>query len=215
MDQYWDSFREATSSMVSDALDELGLDGVLVGLQARHDARTTSVGRALTVSFQAKSHDESAYRFGGGVGRPLEAVLRLMEQDDFILFDLDGSDRAACWGGLASRLAKRQGVAGVAVWGGCRDLTEIRQLEFPVWSSSVCPRRSRNDFTFGSVKEPIEVAGVTVESGDIVVGDASGMVVVPYSHAASVAEVVQRIIDQESVLESQLEQGDAVNWDEI
>lgn len=208
------SFARASAANVSDALDEHGIAGVLVDLAPRHGIDGTVVGRALPVKFTRKS-SEDAYRFGGGVGRPLEAVLQTMQEGDFVLFDLDGSRDSACWGGLASRLARDRGVAGVAIWGACRDLDEIVQIGFPVWARAVCPRRSRNDFTFGSINEPITLGAVTVAPADVVVADASGVVVVPGGRCAEVAETVERIIAQEQQLESQIQGAADIDWDAI
>lgn len=201
--------------MVSDALDELGLSGVLIGLGVRHAATATTVGRALPIAFEPKAADEAAYRFGGGVGRPLEAVLRVMERGHFLVFDLGGSRQAACWGGLASELAADRGVAGVAIWGACRDVQDIQDLGFPVWSSSVCPRRSRNDFSFGSIGKPITIDGTRVQSDDIVVADSTGVVVVAQAREDAVAETLTRIIDQERRLLAQLGGVGEIDWDAI
>src|SRR5690242_8175620 len=108
------------TSVISDALDELGLDGVLAGVQARRDGQGRVAGRALPVRLVRKSNDPAAYRFGGGVGKPLEQVLQTMRDGDVVIIDIDGSDRASAWGGLASRIAQRRGVRGTILWGACR-----------------------------------------------------------------------------------------------
>jgi len=122
---------------------------VLPGIEARRIGQGLVVGRALPVRLQPKSNDPSAYRFGGGVGKPLEQVLQTMRDGDVVVMDLGGSNRAAAWGGLASRIAQRRGVRGTIMWGACRDVEEIRATGYPVWSVATCPRRSRNEFTFG------------------------------------------------------------------
>ena len=122
----------------------------------------------------AKSKDPSAYRFGGGVGKPLEQVLRTMAEGDVVVMDLQAANNASAWGGLVSRLAQRRGVRGTIMWGTCRDVEEIRQVGYPVWAVEACPRRSRNDFTFGSINEPITIAGVTIGRNDWIVADESG-----------------------------------------
>ena len=106
---------------------------------------------------------------------------------DVVVMDLDGATNASAWGGLASRLAQRRGVRGTIMWGTCRDLEEIRAIGYPVWAVGVCPRRSRNDFAFGSINEPITIAGVAIAPGDYVVADESGAVCVPRARAASLA----------------------------
>jgi len=123
-----------STSIVSDALDELAVLGVLPGIEARRIGQGRVVGRALPVRLQAKSNDPSAYRFGGGVGKPLEQVLQTMQDGDIVVMDLGGSNRAAAWGGLASRIAQRRGVRGTIMWGACRDVDEIRAIGYPVWS---------------------------------------------------------------------------------
>lgn len=147
-------FAAYPTSAISDALDELGIAGALSGIAAQREGVGRVCGRALPVRFVRKSHDPEAYRFGGGVGKPLEIVLKTMKAGDVVVMDLDGATNASAWGGLASRLAQRRGVRGTIMWGTCRDLEEIRAIGYPVWAVGVCPRRSRNDFAFGSINEP-------------------------------------------------------------
>ena len=47
--------------------------------------------------------------------------------------------------------------------GTCKDIEEIRDCGYPLWAKGVCPRRSRNNFTFGTINEPIVVTGVKIE----------------------------------------------------
>ena len=59
-----------------------------------------------------------------------------------------------------------------------RDIEEIREYGYPLWAKGVCPRRSRNDFTFRTINKPIVVTGVRIKKNDIVVADQSGAVCV-------------------------------------
>lgn len=203
------------TSALSDALDELGIAGALSGIAAQREGLGRVCGRALTVRFVRKSADPEAYRFGGGVGKPLERVLKAMRAGDMVVMDLDGATNASAWGGLASRLAQRRGVRGTILWGTCRDLEEIRAVGYPVWAVGVCPRRSRNDFTFGSINEVITVAGVTVQPGDFVVADESGAVCVPQDRAEATLELVARIEVQERLLEQQVRDDVVATWDQV
>jgi len=204
-----------STSIVSDALDELAVLGVLPGIEARRVGQGRVVGRALPVRLQPKSNDPSAYRFGGGVGKPLEQVLQTMQDGDIVVMDLGGSNRAAAWGGLASRIAQRRGVRGTIMWGACRDVDEIRAIGYPVWSVAVCPRRSRNEFTFGAINEPITIQGVTIAPRDFIVADESGVVCVPQGRFDEVIALCARIADQERVLEAQVLNGSLESWDEV
>jgi len=203
------------TSAISDALDELGIAGALSGIRAQREGIGRVCGRALTVRFVRKAKDPEAYRFGGGVGKPLERVLKAMRAGDVVVMDLDGATNASAWGGLASRLAQRRGVRGTILWGTCRDLEEIRAVGYPVWAVGVCPRRSRNDFTFGSINEEITVAGVTIRAGDYVVADESGAVCVPQDRAGEALELVARIEVQERLLEQQVRDDVVASWDQV
>jgi regulator of RNase E activity RraA len=203
------------TSVVSDALDELGIEGVVPGLEARRVGQGRIAGRALPVRLQRKANDASAYRFGGGVGKPLEQVLQTMRDGDVVVIDIDGSDRAAAWGGLASRLAQRRGVRATILWGACRDVEEIRAIGYPVWSSSVSPRRSRNDFTFGAINEPITIRGVTIAPRDYIVADESGVVAIPAARIDEVLALAERIAHQEALLEAQAINDSVSSWDAV
>lgn len=204
-----------STSVVSDALDEIGIGGLLPGIVARRPGQGRVAGLALPVWFEPKAKDPAAYRFGGGVGKPLEQVLKTMSDGDIVIIDLGGSDRAAAWGGLASRLAQRRGVRGTVMWGCCRDVGEIRSIGYPVWSAHVCPRRSRNDFTFGSINEPITIAGVTIRPKDYVLADEDGVLCVPRSEIERVIALADRIEAQERALEAQVLNDAVTSWDAI
>lgn len=203
------------TAAVSDALDELGIAGALSGVAAQRVGQGRTYGRALPVKFVARTGDPDAYRFGGGIGRPLEQVLQTMAAGDIVIMDLDGTKSASAWGGLASRLAQRRGVRGTILWGTCRDVEEIRAIGYPVWAVGVCPRRSRNEFTFGSIDTQIVINDVTIAPGDYIVADESGVVCVPQGAAERVLELLVRIDAQERLLEEQVKGDDVRSWDDV
>jgi 4-hydroxy-4-methyl-2-oxoglutarate aldolase len=204
-----------STSVVSDALDDLGMHCVLPEIRAQRIGQQRIAGVALPVWFKPKAHDPNAYRFGGGVGKPLEQVLRAMQDGDVVVMDLGGTDRASAWGGLASRLAQRRGVRGTVMWGSCRDVDEIRAIGYPVWAAHVSPRRSRNDFTFGSINEPITLGGVSIAPKDFVLADENGVLCIPRARIREVLELAERIAEQERRLEAQVINNAVTSWDEI
>jgi regulator of RNase E activity RraA len=203
------------TSCLSDAMDELGIYGVLNGVTAVRTDQARVVGRALPVQFKRKSGDPDAWRFGGGVGKPLEQVLQGMSAGQIIIMDLGGTMEAASWGGLASRLAQLRGVRGTVVWGACRDVDEIRASGYPVWSAAYCPRRSRNEFTFGSFNEALQIGQVKICPNDIIVADSSGVVCIPEGRAHDILELAEKIERQEALLEDQVMNNRVQSWDEI
>ena len=203
------------TSVISDALDELGVSGVLPRISPQRMGQGRIAGRALPVRLEPKSNDASAYRFGGGVGKPLEQVLQTMQDGDVVVMDLGGTDRAAAWGGLASRLAQRRGVRGTIMWGACRDVEEIRAIGYPVWAVGVCPRRSRNAFTFGWINRPIQVEDVAIAPRDLILADESGVICVPQARVDEVLALADRIAGQEARLEAQVLNGAVAAWDDV
>lgn len=203
------------TAAISDALDELGFIGAVPDVEPLSRATAATAGFALTVKFVPKVDDPAAYRFGGGVGKPLEQVLKTMSEDQIVVMDLGGTTTASAWGGLASRLAQRKGVRGTLLYGTCRDVDEILELEYPVWCVGTYPRRSRNNFTFGAIGEPISLGEVRISPGDVIVGDATGVVCVPADLAdRTVALCGEILADEESLLE-QIASGSVVDWDNM
>ena len=208
-------FLKFTTSMISDALDEIGINGAISGVSAQRYDQGRIVGRALPVKFEKKSDDPKAWRFGGGVGKPLEQVLKTMSAGHIVVMDLDGVINATAWGGLASKLAQKKGVLGTIMHGTCRDLEEIRDCGYPVWAKGVCPRRSRNDFTFGSINKPIKITDVNIAQNDVIIADQSGVVCVPEKNIEKILELLKKISHQETILEDQVLRSVVQNWDDI
>ena len=96
-------FLEYPTSMISDALDELDINSAISGVfPQRYDQGRIS-GRALPVKFNKKSFDPDAWRFGEGVGKPLEQVLKTMSAGKIIIMDLDGTINATAWGEIGPK----------------------------------------------------------------------------------------------------------------
>jgi len=106
-------------------------------------------------------------------------------------------------------------VRGTIMWGACRDVEEIRAIGYPVWSVATCPRRSRNEFTFGAINEPVTIAGVTIAPRDFIVADESGVVCVPHARVEEVLALAARIGEQEAKLEAQVLNDALKSWDAV
>ena len=208
-------FLKHPTSLISDALDKLNINGAISGVFPQRYDQGRIAGRAFPVKFNRKSSDPEAWRFGGGVGKPLEQVLKTMSTGKVIVMDLDGALNATAWGGLASKLAQKKGVLGTIMHGTCRDVEEIRECGYPVWAKGICPRRSRNDFTFGTINEPIEITGVKIKKNDIIVADQSGVVCIPEEIIEETLNLLKKISKQEEILEDQVLKNDVQDWDEL
>lgn len=81
--------------VLSDAMDEVGVCGAIPGVRSYVNAQRPVVGYALPAQFRKAPDVTSAYRFGGGVGRPLERVLKSMRAGQVVVLDLGGTVTAS------------------------------------------------------------------------------------------------------------------------
>ncbi|MCJ9752978.1 RraA family protein [Neorhizobium sp. BETTINA12A] len=136
----------------------------------------TLVGTAVTVAIPAT--DSTLLHHAIGFIRP----------GDFLFVDRLGDDRHACIGGGVAFAIKNAGAIGVVLDGPCTDVEEILELDLPFWSRGVSGITTRLNDLGGSLNLPISCGNVPVMPGDIVVADASGVVVIPVDEAEDVVE---------------------------
>lgn len=96
------------------------------------------------------------------------------------------TERIAPWGELLSTASQARGAAGCVTDGLVRDVRQIRAMHFPVFHGGIGPLDTKGRARMMERDIPVECAGVTVRSGDIVFGDADGLVVIPQEHAPEV-----------------------------
>ena len=115
--------------------------------------------------------------------------------------------RSSTWGGMASLAAKVKGIAGLVVDGGVRDIDEMVQHQFPVFARHCVSTTGRTRLRVNAINVPIEVDGVTVNPGDVIVADSTGVVVIPCADAERVVELAQAYASDDAKAEKEIRDG--------
>jgi regulator of RNase E activity RraA len=118
-----------------------------------------------------------------------------------------GSKQIATLGELMSTACIKRGGHGVVTDGLIRDIRRIRELRFPVFSGGYKPVDSKGRGTVVEHDTPVEISGVRIESGDIVVGDVDGVVAIPRSIEREALELAWQKVTAENNTRSELENG--------
>ncbi len=185
------AFLRASSPNVSDAMQRAGaMHGLLPHLK---DAGTRVAGPAVTVVTR-----------DGDWAKPVEAIDRAAP-GDVIVIDAGGGSTAV-WGELASWSAHGRQVAGVVVDGAIRDLDTILEIGFPAFSRSVSANAGEPK-GHGEIGVEVVVGGQRVRPGDWIVGDLSGLVVVPRERAQEVANRALDVLEHENRVREEIRRG--------
>jgi regulator of RNase E activity RraA len=189
-------YKDIATATWADALDSIGIHGVIGGIPMR-TGHGRIVGRARTVREIAVS--EGVFSLADfAVGRIIDAIT----PGSVPVIAAGGVSISTC-GGLAARAIKLANAAGIIIDGGCRDIEEIASNGLWLAARHVTPLTGKRRLKVESIGEPIEIDGVTICQNDIVIGDATGIVVVPAGRWCEVAleavrlHGIDRAIDRE------------------
>lgn len=164
------------TALLSDCLDQVGLRHQAMPSRIRPlDEARILVGRARTAAYMEVYHIEPGEN-------PYELEMDLIDSllpDEVPVFACSNPARVAPWGELLSTAAQVRKAAGVVMDGCVRDIKAIRAMGFPVFHGGIAPLDSKGRARVMAIDVPIECAGVAVVTGDLVFGDADGLVVVP------------------------------------
>ena len=137
----------------------------------------------------------------------LHVAAEMLRPGDLMVFAVSSPDDHGFFGELLATSFRARGGLGLVIDGGVRDISELHQMNFPVWSKAVHAKGTIKA-TVGSVNMPVTCAGALVNPGDVVVGDDDGVVVVPAARAAEVAQASQAREEKEAATRARLKTGE-------
>lgn len=189
-DELLEVFSKVSTPNIADAMQKRG---TMEGIIPRVNHGTKMVGKALTVKTA-----------NGDWAKPVEAIEKA-EEGEVIVVDVGGGN-IAIWGELASHSCKQKGVSGVVIDGAARDIDEILDIDFPVFSRHVVPRAGEPK-GHGEIGCEIEVGGKLVRTGDWIVGDENGVMVIPQEEAVEMANRALDVFERENRIREEIKRG--------
>ena len=188
------AFRELPTSIVSDVMGRMGaMDGGI---------RPIALAGGLT----GPAFPVNAYPADNLM---CHLALKLAQPGDILVVDAGGYGDAALWGELMSLNAVRRGLGGLVIDGAVRDRSTLAEIGFPVFARGCVPNGTFKRKP-GALNQPVACGGLSVAPGDLVLGDADGVVVVPRADAEEILERASKQIEKEAMLRRQIEAGETL-----
>ena len=127
-----------------------------------------------------------------------------------LVINNDGCVHVAPWGELATLSCIQRGIAGVVIDGAARDIDDIRAMNFPLFARAVVPNAGEPK-GFGEINAEIQCCGQYIRPGDWIVGDESGVVVIPGERAYEVARRALEVKKTEARIREEIRRGSTLS----
>lgn len=191
--ELFEAFLKVSTPNIADAMHK---KGVMKGIRPLRKGYKM-VGKALTV----RTAD-------GDYAKPVEAIDKA-KKGEVIVIDA-GSGHIAIWGELATWSCKMKGICGVVIDGAIRDVDDIVDMDFPAFSRHIAPNAGEPK-GFGEIGAEITCGGICVQNGDWVIGDDSGVIVVPKKRAQEIANRALDVKERENRLREEIKRGSTLS----
>ena len=184
------------TATLSDALDKLGINGQCYRIKPRASSFRMT-GRAWTLRY-------------GPAGDPPGTVGDYIDDlpaGTVVVLDNQGRDDATVWGDILTEVAHHKGIAGTLIDGVNRDVALALNLGYPIYSRDHWMRTGKDRVQVEATQVPVNIGGVRVCPGDLVRGDADGVVVLPRSREAEVLAIAERVQAAEDAIRQSVREG--------
>jgi len=183
------AFSLVSTPNISDAMHKQGaMEDIRPVKQGFH-----MVGKALTVR-----------TIDGDWAKPIEAIDKA-GKDNVIVVDVNGG-KTAIWGELATWSAKIKGISGVVIDGAIRDLDDIVKIDFPLFCKHISSNAGEPK-GLGEIGAEINCGNQTIKTGDWIIGDDSGVIVVPQENAQEIANRALDVKEHENRIREEIKKG--------
>ncbi|WP_297281274.1 RraA family protein [uncultured Anaerococcus sp.] len=196
MNNIIEQFRKMDTATVSDAMDKIGIECALLDVKPL-SSDFKICGKAFTVSYIPCGTVK------GTVGDFIDDV----KQGEVVVIDNNGRTDCTVWGDIMSTYSKQRNIEATVIDGVCRDVPTILDLEYPVFSKGYTMRTGKDRVEVESVNQDIQISGIRVKNGDIILGDASGVIAIPQEKAEEVYEIAKVIHEKESLIGEEIKNG--------
>jgi 3-hexulose-6-phosphate synthase/6-phospho-3-hexuloisomerase len=185
---------QVSTPNVTDAMHRKGAMSGIVSICGN----VKMVGRAVTVQTLA-----------GDWAKPVEAI-DVARKNEVIVINNDGATQVAPWGELATLSCVKKGISGVVIDGAVRDVDDIRIMKFPLFAKAVVPNAGEPK-GFGEINAEIRCCGQYVRPGDWIIGDESGVVVIPAERAYEIARRALEVRKNEERIREEIRRGSTLS----
>ncbi len=189
-------YKKLDSTSISDAMDRIGLSCGCYGIKPITGG-VTMCGQAFTVRYVPCGEVK------GTVGDFLDDVA----PGNICVLDNGGRDYCTVWGDIMALSASMRGVGGTLIYGVCRDVKDIRAIKYPMFALGYYMVTGKDRVEVAEINAPVTVAGIKVRPGDVVFGDDSGALVVPWEKAEKVLAIAREIELKEEGIRQALKSG--------
>jgi 4-hydroxy-4-methyl-2-oxoglutarate aldolase len=189
-------FRKLDTAALSDALDKHQIPGQCLGIKPL-DSGFQLVGRAFTVLYRAAGDPP------GSVGDYIDDVA----PGQIIVLDNQGKEDATVWGDILSSLAHHKEIGGTVIDGACRDVNVSLDLGYPIFSRSISMRTGKDRVEVASYNVELNIGGAVVCAGDILLGDADGVVCIPQHREEEILATAEQIVAAEDEIRTMVRSG--------
>lgn len=184
------------TTSLSDALDRLGIAGQCLNIKPL-DPAFRLTGRAFTILYGP------AGKPAGTVGDYIDEV----EPGSVVVLDNGGRENATVWGDILTWVAHRRGIAGTVIDGACRDTHLCRELKYPIYSRSYSMRTGKDRVQVEATNVVVNIGDARVAPGDLLRGDADGVLVIPREHEDAVLAAAEEIDSIEQRIRALVNEG--------